>query len=75
MQFEVLWLDRMGIDVVRPGSYATACGKGYWECGPDETENLELQWPAINFFKIESAHSFYFYDPIRKAFRTMQISD
>ncbi len=51
-----------GISLVRPGQYETACGKGYWECGPGEPEVLKLRRPAVEFFKFESASSIFFWD-------------
>ncbi len=65
----------MGIDLVRPGNYQTACGKGYWDCEKDEPELLTLAGPAIDFFKTESANSFFFFDAATHRFRRVWISD
>jgi hypothetical protein len=34
------WLEVMGITVVKPGKYLTACGKGYFDCKPGEPKRL-----------------------------------
>ena len=50
----------MGVDIVNPGEYKTACGKGYYECEKGEPKVLKLNRPAINYSKFESANSFFF---------------
>ena len=35
----------MGISVLEPGEYKTACGKGYWDCKPGEPGTLKLKAP------------------------------
>jgi hypothetical protein len=52
----------MGIKVVQPGDYKTACGKGYYTCGPNKPEILHLTQPAINYFVFEGANSFFWWD-------------
>jgi len=64
-----------GITVIEPGEYLTACGKGYWECEPDEPEKLMLSLPAINFFHFESANSFFWWDEDSGQFRETWMSD
>jgi hypothetical protein len=51
----------MGISLLEPGQYKTACGKGYWECKNDEPEVLKLIIPGINFFSFESADSVFYW--------------
>jgi hypothetical protein len=53
---------QIGIKVVQPGDYKTACGKGYFKCGPDQPEVLHLVLPAINYFVFEGANSFFWWD-------------
>ena len=72
---DVAWLDAMGVDVASPGEYKTACGKGYSECQPGEPESLKLGTPAIEFFKVESASSFFVFEPARGRFKRVWISD
>jgi hypothetical protein len=69
------WLDVMGIDVVAPGEYPTACGKGYWACGPGEPDRLKLERPGIDFFKVESANSFFVFDTKTQVFQRVWMSD
>lgn len=65
----------MGIKKVSPGAYATACGKGYWECRNDEVPEIQIQHDAIDYFKIESANSFFYWDAKTEAFKQIWISD
>jgi hypothetical protein len=65
----------MGIEVVPPGDYKTACGKGYFDCKPDEPEVLHLARPAINYFLYESANSFFWWDIQSGSFKRTWMSD
>jgi hypothetical protein len=62
------WVEVMGVAVAKPGAYKTACGKGYWACEKDEPPVLKLERPAIDFFKAESANSFFVWDGMKKEF-------
>jgi hypothetical protein len=65
-----------GIEVVPPGTFKTACGKGYWECkGVTEPPMLTLKNPAINFFLYESASSYFWWDLKARRFRRTWMSD
>lgn len=72
---QAVFLLSMGIAKVEPSSFATACGKGYWECAMDEPETLHLPHDGIEYFKSESASSVFFWSPARKAFRRVWVSD
>jgi hypothetical protein len=65
----------MGIELVAPGEYETACGKGYWECESGEPEVLMLKNPAIDYFASESANSFFAWDVDTQSFQRIWISD
>ncbi len=52
----------MGVSVVKPGDYKTACGKGYWACQKDEEPLLKLGLHAIDYFRFESAASIFYWD-------------
>jgi hypothetical protein len=65
----------MGVDIVKPGHYKTACGKGYFKCEKGEPEVLKLKRPAIDYFKFESANSFFFWDDKTRSFKRIWISD
>lgn len=69
------WLKAMGIATVKPGRYKTACGKGYWACEKNEPALLVLKNDAIEFFKDESASSYYVYNQKKKDFVPVAISD
>ncbi len=65
----------MGVDVAKPGNYSTACGKGYFECKEGEPEVLKLRLPAIDYFRFESANSFFVWDENTKCFKRIWMSD
>lgn len=65
----------MGIKQVPPGTYTTACGKGYWTCSKDEVPTIQLRHDAINYFKIESTNSFFYWDDQSDTFQRIWISD
>ncbi len=70
-------LDRFGIDLVKPGKYETACGKGYDDsfCAHGEPDYLVLSHPAIDFIYTESADSIFYWDEKTKTFREIAMSD
>jgi len=72
---EVALLQVMGIDLLPPDAYRTACGKGYWKCEKDEPETLQLRVPGIMYFKSESAASVFFWSPSEKKLRQVWLSD
>jgi hypothetical protein len=74
-EMDLPFIDVMGIATVRPAKYKTACGKGYWECEKNEPELLVLKHHAIEFFKDESASSYYIYDRRKNDFVAVAISD
>ena len=65
----------MGVTVSQPGSYATACGKGYWECQPGEPARLDLEHAGISYFLFESAASIFYWDQESEAFVRVWVSD
>jgi hypothetical protein len=74
---EMDWLGGMGIKLVKPGSYETACGKGYGEdfCAHGEPKFLKISTDAIDLFKEESADSIAYWDQKRNTFSFVQMSD
>jgi hypothetical protein len=65
----------MGVAVVYPGEYKTACGKGYWECKGNEPSELKLDLPGINYYCFEGASSFFWWDKATSKFIRTWISD
>ena len=65
----------MGIDIAKPGEYKTACGKGYFECNEGEPKVLKLRLPAIDYFRFESANSFFVWDDKTTSFKRIWMSD
>jgi len=74
-EIDIGFLDLMGIATVKSGRYETACGKGYWECDLGEPAVLILKHAAIEFFKEDSASSYYVYDRQKNDFTAVAISD
>ncbi len=68
-------IEVMGIEVVRPGTYKTACGKGYWKCKKGEAHELKLHRAGIDFFRFESANSYFIWHAGKKKFERTWISD
>ena len=68
-------IQAMGIKKVVPGSYKTACGKGYWDCHDDEPNEITIKNASINYFKIEGANSFFYWDDHSNNFKRIWISD
>jgi hypothetical protein len=65
----------MGIVQLEPGSYKTACGKGYWDCAPDEPETLVLKNPGVDLFQFESADSVFYWNAKKGNFKRVWLSD
>jgi len=65
----------MGISLLEPGQYKTACGKGYWECKDDEFNILKLKTPGINYFAFESANSVFYWSSRKNEFMRIWMSD
>ena len=45
--------EQMGIDLVQPDNYETACGKGYWECSANEPSRVTLKNAGILYSPFE----------------------
>jgi len=66
----------IGISLMPPGNYKTACAKGYGdECQPGEPELLELKNPGIDYFIFESGNSVFFWDKTTNTFKRTWMSD
>lgn len=65
----------MGIKKASSGIYKTACGKGYWGCKQDEVPEINIRNEAIDYFKTESANSFFYWDSETNNFKRIWISD
>jgi len=68
-------IEVMGIKVAKPGTYKTACGKGYWVCETGEPAVLRLKNPAIDLFSFEKANSYAVWDKKTRRFKTIHMSD
>jgi len=68
-------IEVMGVEVAKPGTYKTVCGKGYWTCKKGEPSLLRLHRPAIDFFRFESANSYFIWRIDKKKFNRIWMSD
>ena len=65
----------MGISLMKPGKYKTACGKGYGDCGPNDPKVIVLRNPGIDFFAFESGDSVFYWNANKKEFIRIWLSD
>lgn len=72
---DALSINAMGIRRVSSGQYKTACGKGYWDCGKGEVPEIRVEHDAVDYFKTESANSFFYWDKQAQAFKRAWMSD
>jgi hypothetical protein len=72
---EIAYIKVMGIEVVQPGKYKTACGKGFVDCGKGDSEEIILLNAGINYFKKESASMYFFWDKSNQSFKGVGIED
>ncbi len=65
------------IKTVKPGTYQTACGKGYgdYACAHGEPKKLVLKHSGVDLFLPESADVFFYWDTKTKSFKKVQITD
>ena len=52
----------LGIVKVEPGTYKTACGKGYGRCPETAATEIEIQYDALDVFMFESAAAYYYWN-------------
>ena len=65
-----------GIEIAKPGTYKTACGKGYWDCRPDEPEEIQFKYHGIQFFMDEAGFRvLYYWDAEKKKIDEIRIGD
>ena len=65
------------IELAEPSNetWKTACGKGYWDCGIDEPDEIKITRPSIMFCYIESACEIYLLGEDRESFKKIALSD
>lgn len=69
------YVKSLGIAKVPAGLYKTVCGKGVIECGDGQVEEVLLHYDAINYFKIESANMYFYWDIMSNTFKQAWIND
>lgn len=68
-------VQRRGIETIKPGEYATGCGKGYWPCAKGEPSKIKSSTDSISFFIFESANSIFYWDVNTKKFKRVWMTD
>ena len=68
------YLENEGLKIAKPGTYTTACGKGYG-CSPGDKESITISHDAIEFFKREGPSRLIYWDAARKVFAETWLSD
>ncbi len=63
-----------GLKLAGPGTYVTACGKGYG-CGPDERKSVTLSNDGIEFFKQEGPSRLIYWDSKNHQLSEVWLSD
>jgi len=83
-KYKVFELDRkstvellkpLGIELVPPGRYETACAKGFVECHDGDPRELVLSREGINYFKQGSASMYFYWDEKTDSFVGVGIND
>lgn len=64
-----------GLDLVNPGVYRTANGKGYGTYDPNEPDSVIITHQAINYYKYECSSVYYYWDNTSNTFKEVWISD
>lgn len=66
----------MGLRVKQPGTYKTACAKGYGPaCRSDEPKEIILKRPGMELFQFESSSSVFYWDDTKNQFQRIWLSD
>lgn len=65
----------MGIALAPWGYQVTLCGKDYFECDLSEPKIINLKLPAIDYFRFESANSYFAWNKELDSFERIWISD
>lgn len=68
-------ISAMGVRKLPAGSYTTACGKGYFDCGAKQGKEIAVLHSAIEYFNFESYSIYYHWHPRKKKFLREWISD
>jgi hypothetical protein len=68
------YLAAEGLKLAKPGTYVTACGKGYG-CGPNEKKSITLSFDGVEFFKEEGPSRLIYFDPKTGLFKEAWLSD
>ncbi len=74
-EFPDMWMLRViGIKPVAPAEYPTACARGY-DCAEDEPRYIRVIHQGIDFFKYDSASTYYYWNVSRHGFARAGITD
>lgn len=65
----------MYLSLAEPGTYDTACGKGYWDCAAGEPAKVRLSRTGFVYAIYESAMTLYYWDAKWHKFEKVGLSD
>jgi len=68
-------LNSQGIKLVKPGTYVTACGKGYGDCSNSDSKQIKLTTDAIEIFVDEGPGRIIYWDSSSNALKEAWLSD
>jgi hypothetical protein len=71
---DIKMLPVMGIKRVVPDTYPTACARGI-DCAEDEPRYIRVKHDGIDFFAVESASTYYYWNDTRHGFARAGITD
>jgi hypothetical protein len=70
---DITKLRSMGIKLVPPAEYPTACARGL-DCAEDEPRYIRVKHSAIDFFQPDVADRYYYWDDARHTFANVGIN-
>jgi len=65
----------MGVQLYAPGTYEMMCAESEKPCGPDGKKPFDFRFPAISYFKSESASSVFYWNERDRKFDRIWESD
>jgi len=65
----------VGIKLVAPGVYRTACGQGYMDCYDGEPREVKLRHEAIDYFRNDKIASLFYWSEAAAKFKWVAIVD
>jgi hypothetical protein len=74
-EMNIKYIENAGIKAVPPGRYVTWCGKGARDCLEGEPNEIYLSYKAIELFFWEKSSRYFYWDNLKKEFKSVWITD